>query len=256
MSCIGVFDSGVGGLSVLAALHRRAPETDWLYLADSAHSPYGDRSTDFIIARSRAIVSHLVDRGATGVVIACNTATAAAVSELREAWPQLPIVAVEPGLKPAAAATRNGRVGVLGTPGTLASERFAALLRRQPPQVQFVLRPCPDLARLIEAGDLAAPALIADIEGHAAALRKAEVDTVVLGCTHYSFVRRHIEAALGPDIQVIDTAEPVSRHAASVLALSAGETRPLVRLQTTGDAARLRAIAAAWLPFACTVEAL
>jgi glutamate racemase len=255
MSCIGVFDSGVGGLSVLHALHGRLPPTGLLYVADSAHAPYGERSAQFVIERSRRIVAHLVDEGAAGVVIACNTATAAAVHLLRQAWPHLPIIGVEPGLKPAAAATRNGRVGVMATPGTLASEKFAALLQAQPAGVRFELRACPGLAALIEAGDLDAPALRENIEAHAAALRAAEVDTVVLGCTHYSFVRRHIEASLGPAVRVIDTADPVSRHAATLLGSSAALTAPpSVRVRTTGDADALRAIASAWLPFHCDVE--
>jgi glutamate racemase len=255
MSCIGVFDSGVGGLSVLKALQRRLPHTGLLYVADSAHAPYGERSPDFVIERSRRIVEHLVAEGAIGVVVACNTATAAAVHALREAWPAVPIIGVEPGLRPAAAATRNGRVGVMATPGTLASEKFAALLRSQPAHVHFELRPCPGLARLIEGGDLDAPALVASIADHAAALREAEVDTVVLGCTHYSFVQRVIEAALGPGVRVIDTAEPVSRHAATLLAgLATHSASPPVRLQTTGDAAHLREIAVAWLSIPCCVE--
>jgi glutamate racemase len=121
--------------------------------------------------------------------------------------------------------------------------------------VRFELRACPGLAALIEAGDLDAPALRENIEAHAAALRAAEVDTVVLGCTHYSFVRRHIEGSLGPAVRVIDTADPVSRHAATLLGSSAALTAsPSVRLRTTGDADTLRAIASAWLPFHCDVE--
>ncbi|WP_280155615.1 glutamate racemase [Piscinibacter sp. XHJ-5] len=256
MNCIGVFDSGVGGLSVLKALRARLPHTALLYVADSGHAPYGERGAQFVIERSQRIVAHLLGEGAAGVVVACNTATAAAVHVLRQAWPELPFVGVEPALKPAAAMTRNGRVGVMATPGTLASEKFAALLRAQPATLHVELRPCPGLAHLIEAGDLDAHALVASIEAHAAALRAAMVDTVVLGCTHYSFVRHHIEAALGPGVQVIDTAEPVSRHAARLFAkrVTAEPDAP-VRLRTTGDVVRLREIASAWLPFACDVQA-
>src|SRR5438105_3424883 len=131
-STFGIFDSGVGGLSVLQALHRRAPHARLLYVADSGHAPYGERDVAFVAERSRRIVAHLIAEGAGGIVVACNTATAAAVNELRTRWREVPIVGVEPGLKPAAASTRNGRVGVMATAGTLASERFAALLQAQP----------------------------------------------------------------------------------------------------------------------------
>src|SRR5687767_11162852 len=119
-ACIGVFDSGVGGLSVLRALHRAAPNAPLLYVADSAHAPYGERDAAHVLARSTNIASYLIERGAVGLVVACNTATAIAVQHLRERWPALVIIGVEPGLKPAVAATRSGRIGVLATTGTLA----------------------------------------------------------------------------------------------------------------------------------------
>jgi glutamate racemase len=175
---------------------------------------------------------------------------------LRERWPGLVIVGVEPGLKPAVAATRIGRIGVLATSATLASERFERLVRSQPTAVQIVAHRCPGLARLIEAGDLCAPALLAAVEHHCAALREAQVDTVVLGCTHYAFVRDAIQAAMGPKVQIIDTAEAVARHAlrqlASLWAPACDARR--VRLQTTGSQQTLRDIAAAWLEFEFVVE--
>ena len=254
-----MFDSGVGGLTVLDALHSLMPGAPLLYVADSGNAPYGERGDEFVVERSLLIASHLLVQGAVGLVVACNTATAAAARRLRERWPQVPIIGVEPGLKPAAAATRNGRVGVLATPGTLASQKFHALMRAQPPHVVVVPRACPRLAGLIEGGDLDAPALHDDIAEHAAALSEAEVDTVVLGCTHYGFVRRKFEDALGPRVRLIDTAEPVARHAAAQL-------RPLidhpqlaltsVRLQTTGSAERLRTFAQRWLSFDGEVAAL
>jgi glutamate racemase len=259
-ACIGAFDSGVGGLSVLKALRERLPDVPMLYVADSGHAPYGERGEAYVVERSRRIAAYLLAEGAVGLVVACNTATAAAVRSLREQWPALPIIGVEPGLKPAAAASRNRRIGVMATPGTLSSEKFEALVASLPADVQVVARPCPGLAALIEAGDLRSPALAAAIADHAAALRDAGVDTVVLGCTHYSFVRSHIESALGTAIRVIDTAEPVARHAASRLEQAVRRALPaagvLTRLQTTGDVGRLRDIAEAWLPFACSVEAV
>jgi glutamate racemase len=254
-----VFDSGVGGLTVLDALHRMMPRAPLLYVADSGNAPYGERGDAFVIRRSLLIAEHLLASGAVGLVVACNTATAAAARHLRERWPQVPIVGVEPGLKPAAAATRSGRVGVLATPGTLSSEKFRALMRAQPAHVVVVPRPCPRLAGLIETGDLDAPSLREDIAEHAVALRAAKVDTLVLGCTHYGFVRRQFEEALGPEVQIIDTAEPVARHAAALLQPLVDplvSTPPRIRLQTTGSAERLRGFAQRWLSFDGEVEAL
>lgn len=255
---IGVFDSGVGGLSVLHALHLQLPSAPLLYVADSAHAPYGERSDAYVLARSRDIVAHLLDQGAAGVVVACNTATAIAGKQLREDWPSLTIIGVEPGLKPAVAVTRNGRIGVMATPGTLTSAKFRTLVQAQAAGVTVIERPCPGLARMIEDGDLNAPALRAAIAEHAEVLRAADVDTVVLGCTHYAFVRNHIESEMGASVQIIDTANAVARHAAQqllgVLRSDATTTSAPIRLQTTGDKARLRSIASAWLPFPCSVE--
>ncbi|WP_325479186.1 glutamate racemase [Piscinibacter sp.] len=257
MPCVGVFDSGVGGLSVLRSLRIQMPQAPLMYVADSGHAPYGERGDAYVVARSHAIASHLVAQGAVGLVIACNTATAAAVRHLRRAWPSLPVIGVEPGLKPAAALTRNGRVGVMATPGTLASERFAALVRAQPAGLTVFAQPCPGLADLIEEGDLHAPALRSAIAEHTSALRAAGVDTVVLGCTHYAFAIRQIEEAMGPGVRIVDTADAVARHAARQLGGLLNEAAPnTVRLQTTGKAQRLRDITSAWLPFDCRVESL
>lgn len=258
---IGVFDSGLGGLSVLRALHRQLPQAPLRYLADSANAPYGDRSEAFIVERSQRIAQHLVAQGAKLLVVACNTATAAAVASLRERWPALPIVGVEPGLKPAAAATRNGRVGVLATTGTLRSEKFRQLLARQSDAVQITAQPCPGLVDLIERGALDTAELRAMVERCCAPLREAGVDTVVLGCTHYPFVQHLIAAAMGPQVQIIDTADAVARRAAQLWQASgaahvtddtAGDA---VRLETTGDVAALQRVAASWLAFRCEVNA-
>ena len=254
--CIGVFDSGVGGLSVLRALRRAAPRVPLLYLADSAHAPYGERDAAFVVERSLRIAARLVDEGACGLVVACNTATAIAVQALRERWPELPIVGVEPGLKPAVAATRNGCIGVLATPGTLASDKYRRLLAAQPEGVRIVPRPCPGLARLIEQGDLRSPALLAAVESHCDPLRSAGVDTVVLGCTHYAFVRDAIGMAMGDGVQIVDTAEAVARHALRRIAVPATAlSASPARLLTTGAVDALHAIASAWLDFECEIDA-
>ena len=254
---VGVFDSGVGGLSVLKALHAPLPAHALLYVADSAHAPYGERSDDYISQRTHRIASHLLAEGAGLLVIACNTATAVAVASLRERWPQVPIVAVEPGIKPAVALTRNGHIGVMATPATLRSEKFRTLLTAHGAAQEVHLQPCPGLAGQIEQGVNDDPALLALIDQFTQPLKAAGVDTVVLGCTHYPFVREQIQAALGPEVSLGDTAEAVARQAQRLLA-ARGETGTpttrTVRLQTTGSEARLVDLAARWLPFDCDIR--
>jgi glutamate racemase len=254
---VGVFDSGVGGLSVLRALHTQLPSHDLLYVADSAHAPYGERSDDYIHQRTHRIASHLLAEGADLLVIACNTATAVAVASLRERWPQVPIVAVEPGIKPAVALTRNGRIGVMATPATLRSEKFRHLLTAHGAGIEVHLQPCPGLAGQIEHGNAEAPALLALIDQFSQPLKQAGVDTVVLGCTHYPFVRDQIQRAFGDAVVLVDTAEAVARQTARLLpaasARAHNDRTPRISLVTTGDAARLEHLARHWLRFECTV---
>lgn len=249
---IGVFDSGVGGLSVLRELRRSLPDAELTYVADSAHAPYGERSDQYVLDRSRALTRYLHAGGAELIVVACNTATAIAIDRLRDEWPGLPFVGVEPGLKPAAAATHRGRIGVLATPGTLASARFRQLLAAQPQGLTIVPQPCPGLAALIERVHLDDRPIAEAVETFCAPLRQAEVDTVVLGCTHYAFVADQIRAAIGPDVQFIDTAHAVARQAARLAA-----TLPMqdgrnglasTRLLTTGDLAAFESVTARLWP--------
>jgi len=234
------------------------PHAPLLYVADSAHAPYGECSDEYVLDRSRRIMDHLLAEGAIGLVVACNTATAIAIHQLRSTHRSFPIIGVEPGLKPAVAATRNGRVGVMATPATIASERFRALVLAQGSGVAITAQPCSGLARFIEEGDLASSRLRDAIDQHTRPLRAAGVDTVVLGCTHYPFVRHLIEVAMGPDVQVIDTADAVARQAVNVLGalVPTGRATAAVRLQTTGDVRRLQSIATAWLAFACEAEGI
>ena len=248
---IGVFDSGLGGLSVLRALRAALPDARFLYLADSRHAPYGERDAAFVQDRAHAIAAQLIERGAGLLVVACNSATATAIDSLRAAWPGVPIVGVEPGVKPAVALTRNGRIGVMGTRMTLASERFRALVEREAKDIVVHAQPCDGLAAAIEAGDAApADALRESVARHCAPLRAAGVDTVVLGCTHYPFVRDAIEAELGPGVQIVDTAQAIARQAAR-RALEcvprADAQAAALRLQTTGEREVLRRFAARWL---------
>jgi len=255
---IGVFDSGVGGLSVLRSLHKQLPAAQLLYVADSANAPYGERSDVFIADRSQRIASHLLAQGAQMLVVACNTATAIAVASLRERWPDLPVVAVEPGIKPAVAASRNGRIGVMATPATLRSDKFLKLLAAHTAGAEVHLVPCPGLAGLIEQGHSQDRAITQLLSTLCAPLGQAMVDTVVLGCTHYPFVSAQIQAALGTEVQLIDTAEAVARQAARLFDASAFKSHgtssnPRVRLQTTGDVEHLRRPAQSWLAFDCEV---
>ncbi len=253
---IGVFDSGVGGLSVLRALRERMPEAELLYVADSGYAPYGEKTDAFVVERSLAIARFLLEQGADLLVVACNTATAAAVHALREAHPSLPIVGIEPGLKPAVALSARGRVGVMATTGTLRSARFRQLVERHGGQAQVHLQPCPGLAAAIETGDLDTPALRELVETFCAPLRAAEVDTVVLGCTHYPFVAPLIAQAMGPAVTLVDTSEAVARQTVRLAtARLAGRTpsphtSPLaggMRLWSSGDPDRLSSTVHRWL---------
>ena len=259
-SRIGVFDSGVGGLSVLRELRRELPDAALTYVADSAHAPYGERSDAYVADRSRALTRHLLASGAQLIVVACNTATAIAINRLRDEWPDVSFVGVEPGLKPASASSRNGRIGVLATPGTLASERFRRLLAAQPQGITIVPQPCPGLAGLIEQIDVADPRIADAIETFCAPLRQAGVDTVVLGCTHYAFVADRIQAAMGHAVDIVDTAQAVARQtariAASLQALPDQQHRGTTRLRTTGDLAGFQRVTACLWPHLCEQQAV
>lgn len=215
---IGVFDSGVGGLSVLGEIRRHLPGEALLYVADSAHVPYGEKTPEFIRERCRAIAGFLLEQGAKALVLACNTATAAGVAELRELHPGLPIVGMEPAVKPAARATRSGVVGVLATTGTLKSARFAALLDRFACDVQVITQPCPGLVERIEAGDLHGPQTRALLEGWVRPLLAQGCDTLILGCTHYPFIKPLLGELVPPAVQLIDTGAAVARRLEQLLA--------------------------------------
>jgi glutamate racemase len=208
---IGVFDSGLGGLSVLRAIRAELPAASLAYAADSAWVPYGSRSEAFIRERSLTLCRFLMEHGAELLVVACNTATAAAVGVLRESLP-VPVVGMEPAVKPATAATRNGKVGVLATVGTLSSARFAALLDRFGEGVEVLTRACPGLVECVEAGDLDGPVTRQLVARYVRPLVDAGADTLVLGCTHYPFLRPLIEAEAGPGVTLIDTGAAVARQ--------------------------------------------
>ncbi|RZT98068.1 glutamate racemase [Rivibacter subsaxonicus] len=257
---IGLFDSGVGGLSVLRALQRRLPGAELFYIADSAHAPYGERDAAFVQQRSIALTDALLGAGAQIVVVACNTATALAIDMLRARYPGTRFVGVEPGLKPALASSRNGRIGVMATSATLASTRFARLLaEQQRPAVQFLLRACPGLAQALEEGDVGSASVSAIVARDAGALRASGVDTVVLGCTHYPFASSAIAEVLGADVVLVDTAPAVAEQCARLADERGAAGRRAARrivLSTTGDQQRLRQIAERWLDFEFELQPL
>lgn len=209
---IAVFDSGVGGLSVLAEIQQRLPGESLLYFADCGHIPYGEKTPEFIRQRCGVMARFFREQGAKALVLACNTATVAAVAELRRDYPQWPIVGMEPAVKPAAAATRSGVVGVLATTGTLKSAKFAALLDRFATDIKVITRPCPGLVELIEAGDLHSPALRELLQSYVDPLLAAGCDTIILGCTHYPFLKPLLKPMLPTHISLIDTGAAVARQ--------------------------------------------
>jgi len=220
---IGVFDSGVGGLSVLRHIRATLPDEDLLYFADSGFAPYGDKPEALILARSLGIAEFLLQRGAKALVVACNTATAVAIAPLRQRYPGLPLIGVEPALKPAAQLTHSSTVGVLATSATLASAKFRLLHQRIAADtgIRFLLQPCPGLADQIEKGELHSTATAALIERYVLPLLDNGADTLVLGCTHYPFVRSLIDDCLRrhgrPAVPLLDTGEPVTRQLTMLL---------------------------------------
>lgn len=208
---IGVFDSGVGGLSVLRHIRQLLPHERLLYVADSAHVPYGDKSKAYIEQRSLLISRFLQQQGADAIVIACNTASAAAAASLRSQF-DMPIIAMEPAVKPAVAASRNGIVGVLATAGTLASARFAALLERYAGEVEIVTQGCPGLVEQVEKGELNSAQTRAMIERYTEPLLARGADTLILGCTHYPFLVPLISEVVGSNVALVDTGAAVARH--------------------------------------------
>lgn len=220
---IGIFDSGLGGLSVLRHVRSQLPHEDLLYVADGGFAPYGGRPEVEIVERTLAIAAFLRAQQAKAIVVACNTATTAAIAALREACPGLPVVGVEPGLKPAAAHTRSGVVGLLATAATAASARVGALQVALAAQtgVRIVSQGCPGLADQVEKGELHSRATARLLRGYLAPLLEAGADVLVLGCTHYPFLSPLITevcADLGkPDIVVLETGAPVARQLQRVL---------------------------------------
>lgn len=243
---IGIFDSGVGGLSVLRAIRTLLPHEHVLYLADQAHIPYGPRQKAEIRDFAFGITAFLLAQGAKLIVVACNTASAAALHDLRARFPQVPFVGMEPAVKPAAALTQTGRVGVLATPTTFAGDLYAALVDRFAQGIEIYKDTCPGLVEKIEQGELDSPATRVILEKALTPMLAENVDTIVLGCTHYPFVIPLIEAITGPDVRTIDPAPAIARQSARLLDQHSwrnpAKAHGRLQFYTSGDPASLKAL--------------
>ena len=257
MTRIGVFDSGLGGLSVWREVVRRWPAFETVYVADQAHIPYGPRPSAEILDFARGITRFLLARGCEIIVVACNAASAASLAALRVEWPQVPFVGMEPAVKPAVAVSRTRVAGVLATPATLQGALFATTVERFASDVRIVRQVCPGLVEQIESGDVNGPQTRALLREFLAPSLAAGADTIVLACTHYPFVRHTIEDLAGPDITVIDPAPAVARQVGRVAgvgvqadAVHRDQGGPLVpdaarhaTFFTTGEPARFHTVA-------------
>ena len=213
---IGVMDSGVGGISVLKHIHALLPYESLIYFADSKYAPYGSKTPAEITARCMIIADFLIKHNVKALVVACNTATAAAIDKLREKYAapdfNFIIIGMEPAVKPAAEASKNGIIGVLATVGTLKSAQFAALLESHGRNVKVVTQACVGLVECIERGELDTPETKALIHQYTAPLLADGADTIVLGCTHYPFVKQVIQEVVGDQISLIDTGAAVAKQ--------------------------------------------
>lgn len=218
MTAIGLFDSGLGGLSVLRALRAQHPAADLLYFGDNLHIPYGSRPLAEVRAFSEAITHFLLGQGAQVIVVACNTASAAALQYLRATFPGIPVVGMEPAVKPAAEQTQTKVVGVLATPATFQGQLFASVVERFAAGVTVLPQICPGLVEQIEAGEIASPQTEHMLRGWVEPLLAQNIDVLVLGCTHYPFVIPLLEKICGPRVRVIDPAPAVARQVRRVLA--------------------------------------
>jgi glutamate racemase len=254
---VAIFDSGIGGLSVLRQLAETLPHENILYFADQAHVPYGPRPAQEIRHFCQAIGQFLIDQGAKIIVLACNTASAAALTHLRQLWPATPVVGMEPAVKPAAQQTKSGKVGVLATAVTFDSPRYADLLNRFGQNITVYEDACPGLVELIEAGEIHSPQTGQLLRPILAPMLNAGIDTLVLGCTHYPFVLSLLAEIAGKQVTIIDPAPAVARQTARVLwqhdLLAAPTPSRQVHLLTTGDKAALQHFAAQVLPVSFTV---
>jgi len=262
---IGIFDSGLGGLSVLRAVRARLPAERIVYVADSRYAPYGQRDDDFIADRTLAICEWLVAQGAKALVVACNTATAQSIALVRERL-SVPLVGVEPGIKPAAALSTSRVAGVLATQVTLRSARFQALVERHAADLRVLCQPGHGLVEAVERCDVSSPALVERLRGYLQPMLDAGADTLVLGCTHYPFLDAAIRSIVGERMTLVDTSVAIARQLERVLDQQGLRAQPAsddggattesapARFCSTSDGAHLRLLAAALLGIDAPVE--
>jgi glutamate racemase len=256
---VGIFDSGLGGLSVLRAVRALLPGEHYIYVADSRYAPYGERDDAFITERTAAICEWLAARGAKALVVACNTATAQAIASVRAQLP-LPLIGVEPGIKPAALLSRSRVAGVLATQATLRSARFQALLARYGTDCRMLCQPGHGLVQAIERCDIDSPELRALLASYIEPMLAAGADTLVLGCTHYPFLDETIREIAQGRLELIDTSEAIARQLARVLderglrAPAAPSAIGSTRLYSTGDGHPLQTLAHALVGLDVPVE--
>ncbi len=255
---IGIFDSGVGGLSVLRSLKDVLPRHSFIYVADQAHVPYGPRPLEEVQAFSFEITRWLLEQGCGAIIVACNTASAVALHELRKAFPEIPFVGMEPAVKPAAEYTRTGVVGVIATPATFQGELYASVVERFASGVTVLEDTCPGLVEEIEAGRLDGKYTRQILEKALKPMLRQGIDTVVLGCTHFPFVIPLIQQITGPNVRVIDPAPAVARQATRVISETApaGSCSRTIKLFTTGDIGVLKQTIPVLIPFEIEIEGL
>lgn len=245
---IGMLDSGVGGLSVLQEVRKLLPGESIIYVGDEGHMPYGPRSRDEIRSFVTGIVQFLIGEGCKLIVIPCNAANAAALHHVREAFPQMPIIGMEPAIKPAAEHTKTGVIGVITTKATYQGELFASVMDRFANGVQVETQVCPDLVLLVERGAPDTPESRATIAKYLAPLQEAGIDELVIGCTHFPFLNDQLRAQLGPNVEIVDPGPAVARQTSRVLTQKNLANDPNVsgsiRYITTGDAAHFRELLA------------
>ena len=236
---IGLFDSGVGGLSIWRTIRKLLPDESMDFLADSGHVPYGEKSTTELCDLTSRITRFLLDRDAKLIVVACNTATVHAIGNLRQTFPETPFVGVVPVVKTLSSHTRTGTIAVLSTPATSSSDYLAGLIREFAPDKEVVNVGCDGLENMVEAGEVRTHAMTALLERHLAPVRASRADVVGLGCTHYPFLRHRIKNMLGPGVRVYDPSRPVARRVRQLLEQRdafASNAHPRFRFYTTGDA--------------------
>ena len=231
---IGIFDSGIGGLSVLKEIHQLLPHENLIYVGDSAHAPYGNRTANYVRERSKAIADFLLDQGVKAIVIACNTATAEAATQLRETM-DVPVIGLEPAIKPAAKLSKSGVIGVLATQRTIDSERLLGLTERYAQNKKVLAQACPGLVEQVEACKLNHPETKKLLNQYILPLLEQGADALILGCTHYPFLLPAIRKITGDDIKILETGKPVAEQLKRILIQNSLAARADLKIEAEKD---------------------